>query len=149
MNSSKAIQAEVVVIGAGPGGYVAAIRLSQLNKKVVLVDNDKLGGICLNYGCIPSKAMIYASEFLDKIKKSDKMGIKTGEVTMDFRKMQEWKDGIISKLNKGIDALCEENNVIVVKGTAFFEKSNRIKISQKKFDQRLYLLVVLLYAYAH
>ena len=129
MNSSKAIQAEVVVIGAGPGGYVAAIRLSQLNKKVVLVDNDKLGGICLNYGCIPSKAMIYASEFLDKIKKSDKMGIKTGKVTMDFRKMQEWKDGIISKLNKGIDALCEENNVIVVKGTAFFEKSNRIKIS--------------------
>lgn len=132
MNSSKAIKTEVVVIGAGPGGYVAAIRLAQLNKKVVLVDNDKLGGICLNYGCIPSKAMIYASEFLDKIKKSSKMGINVSNVKMDFKKMQEWKDGIISKLNNGIDALCEENNIMVAKGTAFFEKSNKIKITNGK-----------------
>ena len=58
------IKAEVAVIGAGPGGYVAAIRLAQLGKNVVLVDKDKLGGICLNYGCIPSKAMIYAPQFL-------------------------------------------------------------------------------------
>jgi len=132
MDSNNAIKTEVVVIGAGPGGYVAAIRLAQLNKKVVLVDKDKLGGICLNYGCIPSKAMIYASEFLDKIKKSDKMGINVDNVTMDFKKMQEWKDKIISKLVNGIDFLCKQNKIIVVKGTAFFEGSNRLKIINDK-----------------
>ena len=115
MDSKNTIKTEVVVIGAGPGGYVASIRLAQLNKKVVLVDKDKLGGICLNYGCIPSKAMIYASEFLDKIKKSDKMGINVDNVTMDFKKMQEWKNGIISKLIKGIDFLCKQNKIIVVR----------------------------------
>jgi len=132
MDSNNTIKTEVVVIGAGPGGYVAAIRLAQLNKKVVLVDKDKLGGICLNYGCIPSKAMIYASEFLDKIKKSDKMGINVDNVTMDFAKMQEWKDKIISKLINGIDFLCKQNKIEVVKGTAFFEGSNKLKITNDK-----------------
>jgi len=132
MDSKNTIKTEVVVIGAGPGGYVAAIRLAQLNKKVVLVDKDKLGGICLNYGCIPSKAMIYASEFLDKIKKSDKMGINVDNVKMDFAKMQEWKDKIISKLINGIDFLCKQNKIIVVKGTAFFEGSNKLKITHDK-----------------
>ena len=89
MKGNNVVKAEVVIIGEGPGGYVAAIRLAQLNKKVTLVDNDKLGGICLNYGCIPSKAMIYASEFLDKIKKSSSMGINVNNVTMDFAKMQK------------------------------------------------------------
>ena len=70
MGSNNITKTEVVVVGAGPGGYVAAIRLAQLNKKVVLVDEDKLGGVCLNYGCIPSKAMIYVSEFFDKVKKA-------------------------------------------------------------------------------
>jgi len=126
------MKTEVVVVGAGPGGYVAAIRLAQLNKKVVLVDNDKLGGICLNYGCIPSKAMIYASEFLGKIKKSSRMGINIDKVTMDFKKMQKWKDEIISNLNKGIELLCKENKIKIVKGTALFESSGRLKINNDK-----------------
>jgi len=131
MNSND-IRTEVVVIGAGPGGYVAAIRLAQLGKKVVLVDEDKLGGICLNYGCIPSKAMISASGLFNKIKQSSKIGIKTGKVTIDFSKMQEWKDGIVSKLNKGTEFLCKKNNVTIVKGTAVFENSNRLKINNGK-----------------
>ena len=126
------MKAESVVVGAGPGGYVAAIRLGQLNKKVVLVDEDKLGGICLNYGCIPSKALISASESFDKIKKTSKMGIEVDKITIDFKKMQEWKDGIVSKLNQGIEFLCKKNNVTVVKGTAFFENSNRLKITNGK-----------------
>ena len=131
MNSNN-IKAEVAVIGAGPGGYVAAIRLAQLGKNVVLVDKDKLGGICLNYGCIPSKAMIYAAEFLDKIKKSENMGISVGKVTMDFSKMQDWKDGIVSKLNNGIEALCKQNKIRVVKGEAYFEGSNKLKVTDGK-----------------
>ena len=126
------IKAEVAVIGAGPGGYVAAIRLAQLGKNVVLVDKDRLGGICLNYGCIPSKAMIYAAEFLDKIKKSENMGISVGKVAMDFNKMQDWKDGIISKLNNGIELLCRQNKIKVARGEAYFEGSNKLKITNDK-----------------
>jgi len=111
------------------GGYVAAIRLAQLNKKVVLIDKDKLGGICLNYGCIPSKAMIYASEFFDKIKKSSSMGITADNISMDFTKMQDWKDNIVLKLNKGIRLLCKQNKVKVINGTGFFENSNRLKMT--------------------
>ncbi|MBI2523078.1 dihydrolipoyl dehydrogenase [Candidatus Woesearchaeota archaeon] len=129
---SNILSTEVAVIGAGPGGYVAAIRLAQLGKNVVLVDKDKLGGICLNYGCIPSKAMIYAAEFLDKIKKSENMGISVGKVTMNFNKMQEWKDGIISKLNNGIELLCKQNKIRVVRGEAYFEGSNKLKVADGK-----------------
>ncbi len=125
------IKTEVVVIGAGPGGYVAAIRLGQLNKKVVLVDEEKnLGGICLNHGCIPSKAMIYAAELFDKIKTSSVMGIKVDNASIDFNKLQEWKNSIVSKLNKGIELLCKGNKVTVVKGKAFFESSNRVRITE-------------------
>ena len=135
MKSSGNIKSEVAVIGAGPGGYVAAIRLAQLGKNTVLVDKDNLGGICLNYGCIPSKAMIYAAEFLDKIRKSENMGISVGKVTMDLNKMQDWKDGIISKLNKGIEVLCKQNKIEVIKGTAYFESSKKLKITNgNNFD---------------
>jgi len=132
MNSNNILKTELAVIGAGPGGYVAAIRAAQLNKKVVLIEEDKLGGICLNYGCIPSKAMIYASEFLDKIKKSSNMGITVDKVTMNFPKMQQWKDNIVSKLNKGIGRLCKTNQIIIIKGTASFESSNKLKITAAK-----------------
>ena len=130
MGKNNNAKAEVVVIGAGPGGYVAAIRSAQLGKKTVLVEkDDKLGGICLNYGCIPSKAMIYASDFLSRIKNASNMGINADNASMDFQKMQEWKDGIIEKLNKGIENLCKGNNIKVVKGAAVFESPNKIKIT--------------------
>ena len=132
MNSNSAVKTEIVVIGAGSGGYVAAIRLAQLGKKVVLIEEDKLGGVCLNYGCIPSKAMIYASDFFYKIKKSSTMGINTNKVIIDFKKMQEWRDGIVFKLNKGVEFLCKKNNVPIIKGTAFFESSNRLKLINEK-----------------
>ncbi|MEK6875790.1 MAG: FAD-dependent oxidoreductase, partial [Nanoarchaeota archaeon] len=132
MKSNGSIKSDVAVIGAGPGGYVAAIRLAQLGKNVVLIDKDKLGGICLNYGCIPSKAMIYAAEFLDKIKKSENMGISAEKVTMDFSKMQDWKNNIISRLNKGIESLCKSNKIKIVRGEAYFEGSNKLKVTNGK-----------------
>jgi len=132
MNSNNTMKTELVVVGAGPGGYVAAIRAAQLNKKVILVDKDKLGGICLNSGCIPSKAMIYASDFLDKIKKSSNIGINIDNVSMDFSKMQEWKNNIITRLNSGIDILCKENKISIVKGSAIFKSSNKLKVTSGK-----------------
>ncbi|MEK6949028.1 MAG: dihydrolipoyl dehydrogenase [Nanoarchaeota archaeon] len=128
MAIKNTIKADVAVIGAGPGGYVAAIRLAQLGKKVALIDKDNLGGICLNCGCIPSKALIYASELFGKIKEAEAMGIKADSVSMDFARMQEWKNGIISNLANGISFLCKQNNIEVVKGLAVFESSNKLKI---------------------
>ncbi|MBS3128667.1 dihydrolipoyl dehydrogenase, partial [Candidatus Woesearchaeota archaeon] len=107
------------------------IRLGQLNKKVVLVEEDsKLGGICLNHGCIPSKAMIYAAELFDKIKRSSVVGIKVDNASIDFNKLQEWKNSVVSKLNKGIEFLCKGNKVTVAKGKAFFENSTKIRITE-------------------
>ncbi|MBL7056392.1 dihydrolipoyl dehydrogenase [Candidatus Woesearchaeota archaeon] len=119
---------EVVVVGAGPGGYVAAIRAAQLGKKVALIEKDRPGGICLNYGCIPSKAMIHAADFLDKLKDASKLGINVENVSLDFAKMQEWKDGVVSKLTNGVSMLCKANNVELIKGTATFESSNKLRI---------------------
>jgi len=134
MSTNNVTKTELVIIGAGPGGYVAAIRAAQLNKKVTLIEEDKLGGICLNHGCIPSKAMIYASDFLDKVKKSSKMGINIENPTMDFSKMQQWKDNVVLKLVKGIDILCKGNKINLIKGTAIFESSTRLKIKNSNIS---------------
>jgi len=129
MAKNSRIKADLAVIGAGPGGYVAAIRAAKLKKKVVLIEKENnLGGICLNYGCIPSKAMIYASDFLNRIKNAKNMGVSAEKITMDFSKMQQWKDGIITNLNNGIETLCKGNKIEIVKGTASFESSESLKI---------------------
>ena len=86
---------QVVVIGAGPGGYVAAIRLAQLGKDVILVEKaPTLGGVCLNVGCIPSKALIHASELAHEAQHAENMGISVKDVTVDLPTMVAWKDGI-------------------------------------------------------
>jgi len=125
------LKTEAVVIGAGPGGYVAAIRLGQLGKQVVLVEKDGmegLGGICMNHGCIPSKALIRASKFFHDIKNANEMGINVSNVSLDANKLQDWKNRILKKLRSGIDFLCKKNNVKWIKGEAYFESSNMIKI---------------------
>jgi len=112
---------QVVVVGAGPGGYVAAIRLAQLGKDVILVEkNATLGGVCLNVGCIPSKALIHASELAFEAQHAQGMGITVEGVTVDLPKMVEWKDGIVDRLTSGVAFLCEKNGVEVVHGSAEF-----------------------------
>jgi dihydrolipoamide dehydrogenase len=94
---------QVVVIGAGPGGYVAALRLAQLGKDVILVEkNPTLGGVCLNVGCIPSKALIHASELAHEVEHAENMGLSVKDLTVDLPKMVEWKDGIVDRLTSGV-----------------------------------------------
>jgi dihydrolipoamide dehydrogenase len=111
---------EALVIGGGPGGYVAAIRLGQLGKPVILVERDKLGGICLNAGCIPSKALIEATRLKFAIDHSSELGIKVEGVTVNFQQMQAWKSKIVDQLRSGVAYLCEKNHVEVIYGEARF-----------------------------
>lgn len=111
---------DVLVVGAGPGGYVAAIRAAQLGKDVTLVERDELGGVCLNVGCIPSKALIYAAYLYDKIKHAEQFGISAKEVQIDLERLQAWKESVVKKLTGGVKQLCEGNGVNILKGKATF-----------------------------
>jgi dihydrolipoamide dehydrogenase len=109
---------DLVVVGAGPGGYVAAIRAGQLGLKTAVVERDRIGGVCLNYGCIPSKSLIYASGLFDKIRHADALGFVVGEPKVDGAKLQEWKSGIVNRLTTGVGFLLSKLGVTVIKGTA-------------------------------
>lgn len=121
---------EVAVIGGGPGGYVAAIRLGQLGKKTIVIEKGELGGVCLNWGCIPSKAVIHAAELRHEVQHASKsMGIGTGEVPVDLSKMRTWKQGIVKKLTGGIGGLLKANQVTHVRGTATLTGPKSLKIA--------------------
>jgi dihydrolipoamide dehydrogenase len=110
---------DVVVIGGGPGGYVCSIRLGQLKQKVICVEKEEVGGVCLNWGCVPSKALISASHTYEKVKDAGPgMGILTEGIRIDTNKMQDWKDGIVKKHTGGVRGLFRGNGVELVMGTA-------------------------------
>ncbi|MGE7767244.1 dihydrolipoyl dehydrogenase [Peribacillus sp. NPDC096540] len=125
-----AIETDVIIIGGGPGGYAAAIRLGQLGKSVILIEKDMLGGVCLNRGCIPSKALIHTADQFHRLNDFEKMGIQLSQekTAVDLNVWQDWKKGIISQLNQGISHLCKENGVTVVKGQATFLSDDRIGV---------------------
>jgi dihydrolipoamide dehydrogenase len=115
----SATQVDAIVIGSGPGGYVAGIRLGQLGVKTVVVERENAGGVCLNVGCIPSKALIHAAKTFDKLGHAGDMGIvvKTPP-TIDVARLQEWKGGIVKKLTSGVKALLKGNKAEFVAGAA-------------------------------
>ncbi len=133
---------DLVVIGAGPGGYTAAIRAAQKGLDVVLVDKEKVGGICLNHGCIPAKSLIHAAEFKQKIDDWDDIGIHT-DPEVDFQEIQKWKDSVVEKLDNGIKQLLDQHGIEFKKGTAFFQDSNTVRIDMEhnaetvKFDNAI------------
>ena len=119
------LKTEVVVIGSGPGGYVAAIRLGQLGKKVVLVEKYKLGGVCVNVGCIPSKALITASKLVKNARNASKMGI-DAEINVDLQRLQNWKQSVVDRLVGGILQLCKLNRVQIIQGEGKFLSKNEL-----------------------
>ncbi len=120
---------DVAVIGGGPGGYTAAIRAAQLGLEAALIEKGKLGGVCTNVGCIPSKALIHAADVKHEAEyeNAKNMGIHA-EITLDFAKTQEWKDRVVEDLSGGIASLCKLNGVEVIKGRAFFTSSNTLSV---------------------
>jgi len=120
---------ETVVVGSGPGGYVAAIRAAQLGQKVTIIEKDKIGGVCLNVGCIPSKALINASHQYKTSLDSKLLGIHTKETTINFEETQEWKDNkVVSTLTKGVEMLLKKNKVEIIKGEAHFIDGQTLRV---------------------
>lgn len=129
---------EVAVLGAGPGGYVAAIRAAQLGKEVTLIHNDSLpGGVCLLRGCIPSKALIEAANFYHRLGRAADFGIEVGSAKVDWLKLLQWKDGIVEKLGQGVETLLKQNGVTTLRGTGVFEDERTFQIQTEGGLQRL------------
>jgi dihydrolipoamide dehydrogenase len=122
---------DIVVIGGGPGGYVAAIRAAQLGLKTACVEmRGTLGGTCLNVGCIPSKALLHASELFDEANGGmEKYGIKTGKVSVDLKQMMKHKDGIVTDLTNGIEFLFKKNKVDYIKGRGKVAGAGKVDVA--------------------
>ena len=121
---------DIVVIGGGPGGYPAAIRAAQLGKRVTLIEKGMIGGECLNMGCIPSKALLSATKLLHEIKhKAPDMGISTGKVSVNMKKLHEWRIGVQEKLVSGVEQLLKANTVEIVTGKARFKGPQKLEVS--------------------
>ncbi|KGX85092.1 dihydrolipoyl dehydrogenase [Pontibacillus marinus] len=129
------IELDTLVVGAGPGGYVAAIRAAQEGQNVTIVDKGNLGGVCLNVGCIPSKALIQAGHRYEHAQGADDMGIQTENVSIDFSKTQEWKGQVVNKLTGGVESLLKGNKVDIVKGEVYFVDKNTVKVMDDKNSQ--------------
>ncbi len=122
---------DVVVIGGGPAGYVAGIRAGQLGLRVAVVEKEHMGGVCLNWGCIPSKALIAAANSAERARESSHMGIKVSGVEVDVNKLQDWKEGIVKKLTGGVRQLVTGNGGEVFDGTAKIVGKGKVEVSQK------------------
>lgn len=130
------IKTEVVVVGAGPGGYAAAFYAADLGKKVILIEREKrLGGVCLNRGCIPSKALLYATHQIVNARESAHRGITFTEPSVDVSKLRTWKDSIIEKLAGGVATLAKMRNVTVIQGRAYFEGSQSLRVETSQGQQ--------------
>lgn len=125
------------MIGAGPAGYVCAIRCAQLGLKTAVVEKENLGGVCLNVGCIPSKALIAASKLVDKIQHADLMGIKAKFEGLDLGALVAWKAGIVNKLTSGVGGLLKNHKIDVVMGDARLVAKDRVEVSTKDGKQTI------------
>ena len=132
---------DVCVIGAGPGGYVAAIRAGQLGLKTAIVEREYMGGVCLNVGCIPSKAMISAAKFFDQSKNNaSPMGINIGAVSLDMPKLKSWKESVSAKMAGGVEQLLKGNGVEIIRGEANFQDPQTLIVGGQKVEASNYIV---------
>jgi dihydrolipoamide dehydrogenase len=131
------IKTQIVVVGAGPGGYAAAFYAADLGKKVILVEREKrLGGVCLNRGCIPSKALLYATHQITAARESEHRGITFQPPAVDLPRLRAWKESILEKLGGGVSFLAQKRGVQVIQGRGYFEDSQTLRVETEQ-GQRL------------
>src|SRR6185437_11092444 len=132
----EAIKTEVVVVGGGPGGYTAAFYAADMGKKVILIEKDKrLGGVCLNRGCIPSKALLNVAHTISDARESAHRGIVFEPPKVDVAKLRAWKESIVQKLCGGIAMLAQKRGVQVIYGRAHFEGSQTLRVETEQGQQ--------------
>lgn len=129
-------QFEAIVLGGGPGGYVCAIRLAQLGVKTVCIEEEEVGGVCLNWGCIPSKALIANAHFYEKAHSISAHGINVAGVSVDAPRMQEWKDGIVKKLTGGVRGLLKSNGASLIEGRGRLVDAKTVEVTEKTGGKR-------------
>ena len=137
-------QFDLIVIGAGPGGYVAAIKAAKLGLKTAVIENREVGGTCLNRGCIPAKAMIHASSIYREMQNSEEIGIFASEVTYDYGRILEYKEGTTRQLVQGIEQVLKANSVEIICGTGTLLPGNEVKVASEEGEELLKAKDVLL-----
>jgi dihydrolipoamide dehydrogenase len=125
--------ADLVILGGGSGGYACALRAAELGMSVVLVERDKLGGTCLHYGCIPTKALLHAAEVADNAREGDRIGVKSSLAGIDMAGVNAYKDGVISKLYKGLQGLVKSRKIQFVAGEGRFEAPNVVTVGEDRY----------------
>src|SRR5438270_1942228 len=135
---------EVVVVGSGPGGYVAAIKAAQIGKKTAVIERESIGGVCLNWGCIPSKALIHAAHVYEEATgHAVTMGMDFGKPKLDSKKLEAWKSEVVQKMTNGVAQLLKGNKVTTIMGNAAFTSPKSLEVSSKDgkraidFDQAI------------
>lgn len=130
---AKEIKTDVVVLGSGPGGYAAAFRVADLGKTVVLVEQyETIGGVCLNMGCIPSKALLHVAKVVDDAYNIASFGVDFSKPKLDISKIYEWKEGVVKKLTSGLKMMAKQRKVEIVTGYGKFTSSNKLSIDNKE-----------------
>src|SRR3954451_9049752 len=127
---------DAIVLGGGPGGYVCAIRLAQLGQKTLCVEEEEYGGVCLNWGCIPSKALIANAHFVEKAKHISDSGITVGELKVDVDKMQDWKGGVVKKMTSGVRSLLKANGGEMIEGRGKVVDPKTVEVTLKSGEKR-------------
>jgi dihydrolipoamide dehydrogenase len=128
---------DLLVIGGGPAGYAAAIRGAQKGLDVTLVEKNMIGGTCLNRGCIPAKALIHAAKYQNDLQHWEEIGIHTENREVNFDDIQEWKEGIVERLDSGVETMLEKNGVNYIQGKATFESSNSVRVEEEHNAEKI------------
>lgn len=128
--SDADLKADVVVLGSGPGGYTAAFRAADLGKSVIMIErHERIGGVCLNVGCIPSKALLHTAQIINEAADMGDHGVTFSEPEIDIRKIEDWKNSIVGKLTGGLKALAKQRKVTIVQGEASFASSHTLEVA--------------------
>ena len=126
---SELVQCDVAVLGGGPGGYTAAFRAADLGKKVILIEKDeRIGGVCLNVGCIPSKTLLHAAEIIEESAEAMSYGLKFAAPQIDLDALRGKKDEVVNKLTDGLKGLAKARKVTIIRGTGVFTDSKTIAV---------------------
>lgn len=137
-NIDSDMHAEVLVLGSGPGGYTAAFRAADLGKKVIMVErHERIGGVCLNVGCIPSKALLHTAQIINEAADMGEHGVKFAAPEVDIRKVEDWKNGIVKQLTGGLTGLAKSRKVTVVRGEGQFSSTNTLTVATSDGEQTI------------